>query len=713
MQSQACKLLLAATAALGAASASAQFTQNNNSTDSSGQTQDYGNPTISSQQQPSLTTIRSGFGSRTAIDFGTGAYGSAQGQYGTYNGQPCLQQGFSGAMGASGTGTGSAGGSTSGANSTGSNASGNASGGASGSGSTTNIIAPCPPGALPIGINSILNQNGPQNLLPPPYVPGEFELYVQGLFPMTSVRRLGAELMQGQPQQAPGDVSPLVPPDYLIVPGDELDVAVTGSIDAQAPLIVDRTGRVTIPHVGTIMVAGVRYADLPGLLTREVGRQFRNFRLSVALGQLRGMRVYLTGFVGRPGTYNLSSLSTVSAALAAAGGPTAAGSFRDIEVRRRGEVISKFDLYDLVITGKRDSDIVLQPEDVVHVGPVGAQVAILGSVNQAAIVELKPGDDLASALHMAGGLSSVADGGNITIEPLNDREKSRVVRVSLAEGGGSHALDRGDVVNVYSAVDARQPTVRQNKRVVVEGEVSHPGLQVLPPNATVADALDRAGGFTASAYIFGTEFTRESVRITQQQQYDKLLNDLQVDMQQNFSTHMVTTADEAKAEDARAASSAHLIDQLRKVRPTGRMVLLMDPSSKALPPLQIKDGDRIYVPPMPTTVGVFGSVFTAGNFLYSGTLSIGDYLEMAGGPKRGADKESEFVLRANGSVVSSLQDAGWFHKSALNTKPALPGDTIYVPEELNKLTGLETSKAWTEILYQFGLGIAGVAAALR
>jgi len=112
-------------------------------------------------------------------------------------------------------------------------------------------------------------------------------------------------------------------------------------------------------------------------------------------------------------------------------------------------------------------------------------------------------------------------------------------------------------------------------------------------------------------------------------------------------------------------------------------------------------------------VGVFGSVFTAGNFVYSTDRRIGDYLGMAGGPKRGADTESEFVLRANGSVVSNLQDAGWFRSGSLNELQALPGDTIFMPEEMNKMTGLEISKAWTAILYQFGLGMAGIAAALR
>jgi len=688
-------LLVSSVIAFGAAGAHAQLGQNS-STDTSGQ------GSGGSQGQGTITTTRSGFGSRTSIDYGAGGpINLGNSSYGTIYGQPCstspAAQGQANAATTGGSGTNTGTGMANGTNT------------GTANGATGSNLQPCPTNSLQM---QLFQQGQNQPVFLPPYAPGEFELYVQNLEPQVPIRRLGAEMMQGQ-QVATPDVSPVVPPDYVVKPGDELDIAIWGSVDAQAPVVVDRTGRVTLPRVGSVMVAGTRFEDLPDLLTRHVSTQFRNFKLSVTLGQIRGMRVYVTGFVPRPGSFSVSGLSTVSSALINAGGPTSAGSFRDIEVRRRGQVVGKFDLYELILSGRRDLDIALQPDDVVHVGPVGPQVAILGSVNQPAIVELKDGEDLAAALRMTGGLTSVADGEHITIEPLSDRNQSRVVKVSLKDGGGTHPLDRGDIVNVYSAIDARQPTVRQNKRIVVEGEVAHPGVFVLPANATIPDALALAGGFTTKAYVYGTEFTRESVRLTQQQQYNKLLRDLEVDMQQNITTHLVSSADEAKAQDSRATAATKLVDELRKIQPTGRMVLLMEPSAQSLPPMEIEDGDRIYVPALPTTVGVFGSVFTVGNFVYSHDRRIGDYVAMAGGPKRGADKDSEFVLRANGSVVSNLQDAGWFRSGSLNEMQALPGDTIFMPEELNKMTNLEVSKAWTQIIYQFGLGLAGIAAAIK
>src|SRR5262249_22505598 len=162
------------------------------------------------------------------------------------------------------------------------------------------------------------------------------------------------------------------------------------------------------------------------------------------------------------------------------------------------------------------------------------------------------------------------------------------------------------------------------------------------------------GGLTPAAYVFGTEFSRESVRVTQQQNYERALQDLETAFAKATSTQRASTPEDATVQAARAAATARLIERLRASRPTGRIVLQLPPEGGQLPDLALEDGDRIYVPPYPTTVGVFGSVFNAGSFLYAGSRNVDDYLRLAGGPTRGADERSVFVIRANGSVVSSL-----------------------------------------------------------
>jgi protein involved in polysaccharide export with SLBB domain len=344
---------------------------------------------------------------------------------------------------------------------------------------------------------------------------------------------------------------------------------------------------------------------------------------------------------------------------------------------------------------------------VIHVAPVGPQVAVLGSVNQPAIIELKAGDTLSAALRLVGGLSSVADTSRVSVETLSDRTSTRVAQVSWPEGG-SRPLSGGDVVNVFSVVDTKIPMGKQNKRVVVEGEVQRPGVYVLPAQSSLRDAIAAAGGLTGDAFVFGTQFTRESVRITQQENYDRALRDLEVDLTRNSSTQRASSSDEVKAQEGRADAAQQLVNKLKLVRPNGRVVINMTPTETDLPLMTLEDGDRLYIPSSPTSVGVFGSVFNTGSFVYNGGRTIGDYLAQAGGTTRGADKDSVFLIRANGSVVSNLQSSGWLSDGKLASLAALPGDTVFVPEELNKTTFVQNAKDWTQILYQFALGVAAV-----
>ena len=520
------------------------------------------------------------------------------------------------------------------------------------------------------------------------------------------VRRFGTELMT--PTDDAAETLPLVPPDYLIKPGDEIVLTLWGSVDADLRLQVDRSGRVNIPRVGPVLVAGVRYADLPGAISQRVAQVFRNFELSVSLGQLRGQRVYVTGFVAKPGSYNVSSLATVVQALLKAGGPSAAGSFRNIELRRGNQRVTGYDMYDFLLGGDRSADRVLQGDDVIHVGPVGTQVALIGSINRAAIFELKPGETVTDLLRMAGGFSAVADRSRLAVERLDDRATVRIVQLNLPAAGYS-ALQNGDVLRAFSAVDSALPVQRQNKRVRVEGEVARPGEYVLPPQSSIADALAVAGGLTDRAYVFGTEFNRESVRATQQQNYDRALRDLETDLARNVSTQRTSNAEEATAAAGRESANARLLTALRAQRPSGRIVLQLPPSGRELPPLELEDGDRLLVPPRPSSVGVFGSVFNAGSYLHGEGRAIDEYLNLAGGPTRGADAASAFVIRANGSVVSGRQSGGWFNRgTGLEGLKAEAGDTVFVPEELNKTTFVQNAKDWTQILYQLGVGLAAI-----
>ncbi len=534
--------------------------------------------------------------------------------------------------------------------------------------------------------------------------PAEFESFAR-------LPRYGHDMIASLAAGA-SDFTPIVPPDYIVRTGDEVQVTIWGSVDADLRLEVDRTGRIRIPRVGPVLVAGTRLVDLTPLLKQRVGQVFKGFELSVGLGQLRGVRVYVTGFVQTPGAYVVSSLSTAMNAVMRAGGPGDSGSYRSIELRRAGQPAARLDLYDLLVRGDRTRDLVLQPEDVVHVNAVGAQVGVRGSVNRQGIYELLQGETLGDALRMAGGFNAVADRNRVTLQRLEDRHAQRVVELKLP-GNESASLADGDIVTAISAVEAAASVQRQNKRVVIEGEVARPGEYLLPPEASMREAIRAAGGITPSAYLYGTVFTRESVRRAQQQNYDRALRDFETQVLRTSGTQRVTTAEEAAAIAASSTANARLLEQLRALKPSGRIVLELTPGATELPDLVLESGDRLTIPARPNSVGVFGSVFSAGSFLYSESRTIGDYLGLAGGPTRGADQPAIFVVRANGTVANSLHSDGVFARGArIHGIVAEPGDTVFVPEELNKVTWVQGTKDWTQIVYQLGLGVAGIKSAL-
>ena len=545
---------------------------------------------------------------------------------------------------------------------------------------------------------------------PPPQAaarPGEFESFV-------GLSRFGADMVNELAAGA-ADYSPIVPPEYVVQGGDEIQITIWGSVDADLRLSVDRAGRISIPRVGPVMVAGVRFGELHDLLTRRVALIFKNFELSVSLGKLRGVRVYVTGFVQRPGAYAVAGLSTVMNSVMRAGGPAAAGSFRQIELRRDGKLAGTLDLYDLLLRGDRSGDRLVQPDDVIHVPPAGSQVALRGSVSKQAVYELKAGDSLRELIRMAGGFSPVADRTRVALERLDDRNAQRVVQLQLPEQN-SAPLVNGDVVRVFSAVESGLSVQRQNKRVRVDGEVMRPGEFVLPPESTLSDALRAAGGLTPIAYLFAANFQRDSVRASQQENLDRALRDIETEIVRASTTQRVSSSEEAAAASAKSVANTRLIEKMRTLQPTGRIVFQLAPDATDLPDIRLEDGDRLMVPPKPTTVGVFGSVFNAASYLYSAQRTIDDYLRLAGGATKGADEGSVFVVRVNGQVTSSRQQrsTSWFSRgNQIAGLPAEPGDTVFVPEELDKSTFIQSAKDWTQILYQFGIGLAGINLLIR
>ena len=274
-------------------------------------------------------------------------------------------------------------------------------------------------------------------------------------------------------------------------------------------------------------------------------------------------------------------------------------------------------------------------------------------------------------------------------------------------------LQAGDVVTIFSDEDIQVPEAQQTKLVRLEGEFVHAGVYSVEPGETLQQLVERAGGLTPNAYLYGSEFTRESTRRVQQARIDEYVQNLSMTMQHSMLAMASdsTASSRDLASSTAAQNSQHdLLASLRQIRATGRIVLNFKPGAEgagSLPNVGLQNGDRFVVPPVPATVNVVGAVYDQNSFLYKDGLRVAAYLSKAGGPKKGADRKQEFVIRANGEVVS-YQAAGGIWGDGFAKLPISPGDTIVVPVKTYKKSAMRAVLDWSQLFSQLALGAAAI-----
>ncbi|MDR3368594.1 SLBB domain-containing protein [Rhodoferax sp.] len=675
--------------------------------------------------------------------------------------------------------------------------------------------------------------------------PNQFQRFVQEstgkLLPI-----YGHDLFDS-PQAYAANTNAPAPDNYILGPGDEVRLQVSGPQDFSTALVIDRNGQVNLPKVGAVTLAGVAVRDLEKTLSAQLGQIFTNFKASATLGRLRGIQVYVVGQTQQPGTFQLSSLSTLVNALFASGGPSANGSMRAIELKRDGKTITTLDLYDFIGKGDKSKDVPLMAGDVIVIPPVGPRVAVTGAFDQAAIYELKPGaTSVGDILNLGGGVPALATAQKALLEritrssnpprqvqevvlnheglglPLKDGDVLTLLGISPAfanavtlqgtvaaplryrwfegmrildliperdalitgdyykrknllvqnagvaqDAGGKvssqmrglmdqinwdyaviERLDRkklttqlipfnlgkavlekdpannlllqaGDVVTILSQSDLQVPQERQSRLVRVEGEVATPGVYQAAAGETLPQLIKRIGGLTPQAYVFGTEFNRESVKKRQQENLDKLIRRLEAQSLSQQGT-LVANRTSTSTSDQTAAilqlqqtQLKSQIERLKTMKSNGRMALELDPNAQsiaALPDIPLEDGDHILVPATPGFVSAFGSVNNENVFVYKPGKTVGDVMKSAG-LTEDAEPSQAFVLRADGSIIAR-QDRGGFFGGSFESLAMMPGDTLVVPAQMDRESRYNTIvrgfKDWTQILANLGLGAAGL-----
>jgi protein involved in polysaccharide export with SLBB domain len=311
------------------------------------------------------------------------------------------------------------------------------------------------------------------------------------------------------------------------------------------------------------------------------------------------------------------------------------------------------------------------------------------------------------------------------IERLNKNDLSTQVipfnlgkAVMQGDPANNLELKPGDVVTVYSQKDIQVPVSRQTRLVSLEGEVGAPGVYQLQPGDTLQSVIARAGGFSAQAYVYGLEFSREETRQRQRENLTAAISRLEalgaVQTARDAANRRDDAAGAATTAAVTSAATQAQLARLRNVQPNGRIALELEPGANTLdsvPPVPLEAGDRIVVPPRPGFVTVAGAVVNSNAFLWRPGRTAGEYMRLAGADEA-ADPANMFILRADGTVSHAGDNRGFFGRSNLESQVMQPGDALIIPNQLDFETWgrafVRNLKDFAQIFTGFGIGIAAI-----
>jgi polysaccharide export outer membrane protein len=302
--------------------------------------------------------------------------------------------------------------------------------------------------------------------------------------PAEALKLFGSELFSGVPESFSPPTNMPVTDDYIVGPGDEIKVLMWGRIDAEYSVVVNRDGTMQFPQLGAISVAGLTYKDMRQLLKKKA-ESITGVHISITMGRLRSITVFVIGEVKKPGAYTISAFDTVINAVLISGGPTDLGSLRNVQLKRHDKIIKAIDFYDFLLHGDTVNDSRLQPGDVIFVPRSNTLVAISGNVKRPAIFELRGDLTLGTLIDLAGGLAPSAYKQRLQIERSVQNEKQAILDVTYNGDGTARGfiLQDGDVVTVFPIAP------EETDAVYVYGNVLRPGSYAYRPGMRVSDVI--------------------------------------------------------------------------------------------------------------------------------------------------------------------------------------------------------------------------------
>jgi polysaccharide export outer membrane protein len=276
----------------------------------------------------------------------------------------------------------------------------------------------------------------------------------------TKLVKYGYELFAGVPTTFAPTTNILVPSDYIVGPGDSFQIQLLGKVNQSYQLNVNRDGSINFPELGPMAVSSLKYSEAKDLIQHKVSQQMIGVRAVISLADLRSIRIFILGEAFKPGSYTVSSLSTMTNAIFVSGGITEIGSLRNIQLKRQGKVITTLDLYALLQNGDTSNDSRLLPGDVIYIPTVGLTAGIKGEIKRPAIYELKGKQTLAELIKLAGGYSSNAFPNSSSISRNSKNGFTTVIDIDLSKKkANSEPVLNGDIVNISTKLDTYEGVV--------------------------------------------------------------------------------------------------------------------------------------------------------------------------------------------------------------------------------------------------------------
>ena len=461
--------------------------------------------------------------------------------------------------------------------------------------------------------------------------------------------------------------------DYIVDVGDSFNLELTGKSSDSYELTVQRDGSLIIPKIGKLNVAGQSLIMVESAVSNLIQTTSLGITHFLSLSKLRDVQILMLGGIESPGIYTISGGSSILSALNVAGGIADNGSFRKIELRRGGNVIHTVDLYDIFIFGKFDSTFTLRSGDSIFVSPSSLNIPVSGGVNNSAIYEALPNQTIAEMIDFAGGFSESFIGFNSVLVNRVDLNSTEIIKVSVDQINEFKVLPR-DSIQAPSFSNVKEPM----QQVEIIGKVKRPGKYYFLQGETLSSVIKRAGGYKAGAYIYGGALFRTDA-LEKEKRYAEI----------NYTDTLNYIAGNIGKPNTNISTTAleMIMEELKSKQYSGRVIANFNTEFLRTNPgmdLVLADNDKIVIPELEKVVYLFGEFKNPINTTYSSGLSLKNYLRLAGGLKKTANKELIVIDPDGRSHVYSAGLMGWSRGSI----DIYPGSIIYAPRDVGKLEGV-------------------------